>query len=673
MPSGPHPGELGDGALRSQLAAERAAAEHLRRVARQRADEYAELRHRPVVRAVLAAEARTAPLRRRAATSGRRLRSAAAQAAVVAEGVAARLRRAEPLPAPSPPAPGARQPERARSIVVAVLGSGPADGSQLAPAGTVLAVSSAQELPSAVARELDEVDPALVAVVLGTTEGLGPVELARLAAAVEGDVVAAGPLVVHPRRPLAQATAHDGRVRAAGLALALDADSVPEVWATGAGQPRRVVPLPQARLDGPSHLTGDRDELLGPRADPVGVVVDAVPAAAVVLDAGAYRAAGGLRAGDDLDVALVELCARLRAGGGWVVLVPDVVVADHRPVRWRRALHQPIDPADPAWAAAVDRSGAALRRTAAPSPPDRLEVAITTAAPSAKVAARWGDWHLAEGLAGSLRRLGHGVRVQTADQADEPAGRACDVHLVVRGLRPVRRTPGQRHVLWIVSHPESIDDDELHAADLVLVASPVFAENLRTRTDTPVDLLLQATDHRRFKPLPVDPAHRHDVTIVAKTREAPRPVVADAVAAGLHPSIYGSGWAGLVDPALLVADHVDNADLPAVYASAGVVLNDHWRTMQAWGFVSNRLFDVLACGTPVVSDPVVGIDELFDGAVATYEGPTHLRSLVDAVLADPVAARQRASAGRAAVLARHTFDHRAAELLAALSKFAGDA
>ena len=52
-----------------------------------------------------------------------------------------------------------------------------------------------------------------------------------------------------------------------------------------------------------------------------------------------------------------------------------------------------------------------------------------------------------------------------------------------------------------------------------------------------------------------------------------RPVVSDALAAGLRPAIYGAGWDGLVAPELVVADHVDNEDLPVVYSSAGVVLN----------------------------------------------------------------------------------------------------
>jgi len=53
---------------------------------------------------------------------------------------------------------------------------------------------------------------------------------------------------------------------------------------------------------------------------------------------------------------------------------------------------------------------------------------------------------------------------------------------------------------------------------------------------------------------------------------------------------------------LVVSDYIPNEELPAVYASVGVLLNDHWQTMRERGFVSNRLFDALACGTPVISN-----------------------------------------------------------------------
>jgi O-antigen biosynthesis protein len=343
-------------------------------------------------------------------------------------------------------------------------------------------------------------------------------------------------------------------------------------------------------------------------------------------------------------------------------------VVDPRPVPTVSSLTRPIPATSSAWSQLVDDAGAALMREAAPLANGTLRIAITVAAPNEKVAPRWGDWHLAQAFAGALRECGHVVRVQTADHADDRAGRACDVHCVVRGLAPVRRTRGQRHVLWIISHPEVIETAELDSADLVLVASERFAAELRTRTRTPVEPFLQATDTHRFRPLPPDPAHVHDVTIVAKSRDQYRTAVADAIAGGLRPSIYGSGWDGIVDPALLVGDYVDNTDLARVYSSAGVVLNDHWSTMRDWGFVSNRIFDALACGAPVISDRLPEIADLFGDTVPTFDGAEQLRRVVDEILADPDAARARARRGMEIVGAHHTFGHRAHEFLDALAR-----
>jgi hypothetical protein len=644
VPPEPDAGEPEPTDLRVLLDAERATVEHWRRVALQREAEFAALSHRPSVRALLGVERRVAPIRARVVSARRRLRSVAERLALAAGA----LRRAGRRQAPGRLVAGAPVAEGAgfRRIAVVVVGSmDPAWSGTLPPAIDVTRVAEPSGARAALSRAIDASAPDLVGVVTGTGEPLERRWLERLAAAIEGSTVAAAPLFVHPCRPLRRATAHDGLVWTAGVGLRLDDEGTPQAVALGAGT--------------------------NPRLDGVVAEVDAGSAAGLLVDRAAYQAAGGVAAVDDLDAAMVELCARLADQGGRVVLVPGAVVVDHRPVRTRRELTFAVDPTGPGWAAAIHRSGAVLRRAADPRPAPPLRFAVTTAALSAKMAPRWGDWHLAQALAASLRRLGHEVRLQTADGADDLAGRSCDVHVVLRGLRPVRRSPGQRHVLWIISHPETIDDEELAAADLVLVASPRFADHLRGRTDTPVDVLLQATDHRRFTPRPVDPVHRHDVTVVAKTRDVLRPVVADALAAGLRPHLYGGGWRDLVDPQLVVADHVDNEVLPTVYSSAGVVLNDHWGTMRAWGFVSNRLFDVLACGTPVISDPVDGVDELFDGAVLEYRTAGELRALVDAVLTDPAGARKRAERGRRIVLAGHTVDHRARQLLDALARDAG--
>ena len=113
-------------------------------------------------------------------------------------------------------------------------------------------------------------------------------------------------------------------------------------------------------------------------------------------------------------------------------------------------------------------------------------------------------------------------------------------------------------------------------------------------------------------------------------------------------------------------------DLPRHYASAEVVLNDHWDSMRENGFVSNRIFDVLACAAPLVTDRVAGLpDEIAAGCHFFGDGVP----LKDAVAA---AAPRRAEApGRRRCgspswcAAHHSFDARAEAILAVLARLAG--
>jgi len=652
--------DTSDASLRAALENERANADHLRALSRQQA----EVLRRPLVRIARAVDRKTRRLTAFAGVRADRVRRRVARLALVAGSLPVRSslahRRAELADAVG--ALGAVEPSRQRVSIIVVtdrpLAHAPVaddvdhelivvlNGRRASPPPGVDSVVIASQQTTAVAaaiRGAAKASGRSLCFLAPTSEPLDPGWLARLTEVLDPTTVAATPLLVHPERPLIEATAYDLRVRELGLDV-IDED--------GAG-PRMV-----ARQAGAA-----------PRPAGPAVEVTAGSAACLVVDRAAYDEAGGLAPVDDLDAAMVDLCGRLRAGGKRVLAVPSAVVADHRPVRSRRALQTPIDPDSTGWRQVVDRQGAALSQLARGDRlTEHLRIAMTVAAPTARAAAQWGDWHLGQAMARSLRRQGHSVRLQRLDQADDLAGRSCDVHVVLRGQAAVQRSPGQRHVLWLISHPESVDPRECDEADLVVVASERYAAHLRQLTATPVEVLLQATDHRRFRPRTPDPRHSHAVAVVATTRHVFRPVVKTALSVGLRPAIYGQGWHEFVDDELIIADFVANEDLPVVYSSVGVLLNDHWDTMRSWGFVSNRLFDALACGTPIVSDHLPELEVLFGDAVATYTDADGLAKAVHDALEDPIAARRRADAGRDAVLAHHTFDHRASELLDALAK-----
>ncbi len=300
---------------------------------------------------------------------------------------------------------------------------------------------------------------------------------------------------------------------------------------------------------------------------------------------------------------------------------------------------------------------AAIRSWAAA---ERFDIAI--GAPGWERAPLWGDYHFARGLQRAIQRAGHPARVRLRDAWDSaPAGYA-DIVVHLFGLNERRPRPGQVSVLWVISHPELLTTEQLTANDLVFAASDALATALAARSGRPVMALHQATDPVRFRPVLGGPPHQ--LLFVANSRGVRRQVVDELTPTSLDLAVYGSGWTPeLLDPHYLRGEHVPNERLAEYYGAAEIVLNDHWPDMARAGILSNRLYDAAAAGAFVISDHVAGIEHEFDGGIATYADGAQLRELVARYLAAPQERRTMAARARAAVLAGHTFDHRASVIV----------
>ncbi len=131
----------------------------------------------------------------------------------------------------------------------------------------------------------------------------------------------------------------------------------------------------------------------------------------------------------------------------------------------------------------------------------------------------------------------------------------------------------------------------------------------------------------------------------------------------------GSGWRGIAPEKLIKGERIKNRLLPGHYRRAAAVLNDHWPAMRDFGYVSNRLFDVLAVGGVPVSDAMPGIGRLFGTAVEQIEDRSQLREAV--ARAKRVPAKKRRTAAKA-VAAKHSFDQRAVTIARDLASLAND-
>ena len=301
-----------------------------------------------------------------------------------------------------------------------------------------------------------------------------------------------------------------------------------------------------------------------------------------------------------------------------------------------------------------------------------LTWSVVVASPKGEAGAQWGDTWFATDLVDALNRAGQRASVVYRNAATSEAREDDDVVLVLRGLRRV--VPRRGHalwLLWVISHPELVEADEPASYDSVFAASAHWGRGESDEFGVPVTPLLQATNPRRFNPEAAEPDSGEAVLFVGSTRGEFRPAVRDALAAGIDVSVYGVGWEAFLAPGQIRGEVIPNDRLPGAYASAGVVLNDHWQDMATDGFLSNRLFDAAACGSRVLSDPAVGLMDAFGDGIRTFSSAEELAAVLTADRDAAFPSRAERLDLAAGVAREHSFDARAAVLIERVRELRG--
>ena len=281
----------------------------------------------------------------------------------------------------------------------------------------------------------------------------------------------------------------------------------------------------------------------------------------------------------------------------------------------------------------------------------------------------WGDLHFARSLARQLMLQGHEASIQNNPdwkQGDDDA----DVVLVLRGKRRyVPRNKDAINVMWLMSHPAGVTDEEIREFDLCCVASMSHVQRLRQRFGKDrIIPLLQCTDTRESTETLLLPAsERRDVIFVGNTRNVERWCVLKHLRAGYPLKIWGVGWERWAETrSCVVGEHVENERLGQLYGSAKATLNDHWPDMIEHGFINNRIFDALACGLPVISDFMPELDETFGDGILYYRPDESPARTFEKLERDYLMVFDRVQALAERVTREHSFSTRTDELLSAV-------
>jgi len=313
--------------------------------------------------------------------------------------------------------------------------------------------------------------------------------------------------------------------------------------------------------------------------------------------------------------------------------------------------------------------GAQIRREAE----DRQVWVIKCPAPENETKVRWGDYPFALALQRCLEELGCYVLVDTKE--DWGCEEGADVVLVLRGIhfyRPDRRNTSCLYIMWNISHPDLVTEEEYQLYDVVCVGSRHYAKQLQKKLSVPVVPLLQCTDTSVFYPSREEPSEfDQEYIFIGNSRGIARNCVMWAVEDQLPLTMWGGGWNSILKDHmdLIKAPFIENSLIPELYRNAKVTLNDHWQDMLEKQFVNNRIFDALACGLPVISDTCEELREIFPEAVLHYETREEFEECIKRIETDYEGVRAKVREQWLLIQREYSFEARARQLLELAKKY----
>ena len=197
--------------------------------------------------------------------------------------------------------------------------------------------------------------------------------------------------------------------------------------------------------------------------------------------------------------------------------------------------------------------------------------------------------------------------------------------------------------------------------DIRLISSKRAADYIREKHGFSSTILPLATNNTRFRPREVEKLY--DYVFTGSYWGAPRDIEEiDPAAIGLRFALFGKKWEQHPQFSAFYKGFLPYHAMAKVYNQSRLLVDDANTATKKWGSMNSRIFDALAAGTLVITNNVLGSEELFENRLPTYDSPQALQGILRNYLNDPALYQNTLEDLRSSVLLHHTYELRAREL-----------
>ncbi len=201
--------------------------------------------------------------------------------------------------------------------------------------------------------------------------------------------------------------------------------------------------------------------------------------------------------------------------------------------------------------------------------------------------------------------------------------------------------------------------------DIIMASSSKAADYIENKTKIKPFILPIATNSNRFNSS-ISPKEKFlsDYCFTGSYWNDPREIMEflEPESIPYKFNLYGKNWEKVDKFKKYYKGFINYSDIPKVYASTKIVIDDANIATKDFGAVNSRVFDALASGTLVLTNGEIGAQETFNGKLPVFKSKKELHELLNYYLDNEKERMEKIKVLQKYVLEKHTYFNRAHSL-----------